>query len=419
MDGVQVCNTQTVSDNRTRRRAAPRPDRDAAALSKADEIGDNQEIIDKAHFRDHIKLILQALAHLLAAVWIALREALAAALAQVGFGGVAFGHVELGQVVLAELEFDLAARGDLERIGKRLRGVGKQLPHLALALDIKFLGLEFHAGGVVYGLAHLDGHQHILKRGVLPGQVVRVVGRHERDAGFFGHADELAVDLGLFGNAVVLDFQEIIAFTKHIPVPKSGFFGFLVAPVGNQPGQLARKARRQADQPLMVLLEQFMVHARFHIKPLDKPQADHMDEIAVAGHVFAQQNQVAVPFAARIGAVMPGARRDIDLAADDRMDAALFGGAVKVDCTVHHAMVGDGNGGLAELGDAVHQLLNAARPVQQAEFGVHMQVRKLFHQKGTPSCSAILRMRLRRWSRPGLEMGGENLAASSDRLASG
>ncbi|MPN04411.1 hypothetical protein SDC9_151649 [bioreactor metagenome] len=68
----------------------------------------------------------------------------------------------------------------------------------------------------------------------------------------------------------------------------------------------------------------------------------------------------------------PSSGRDIDLAADDGLDARVLAGAVKVDHTVHDPVVRDGAGGLAHLLQDSRQLLNAARAVQQAELRMNV-----------------------------------------------
>ena len=74
--------------------------------------------------------------------------------------------------------------------------------------------------------------------------------------------------------------------------------------------------------------------------------------------------------------IQPPPLGHVHLAADDGLDAPLFGGLVKVDDAVHTAVVGDGHGLLAQLLHPVQQLLDAAGPVQEAVFGMHVQVYK-------------------------------------------
>ena len=68
------------------------------------------------------------------------------------------------------------------------------------------------------------------------------------------------------------------------------------------------------------------------------------------------------------------ARGNIDLAADDGLDALGLTGAVKIDRTVHHAMVGDGAGGLPHRLDELWKVADAARTVKQTVFGMDMQM---------------------------------------------
>ena len=55
---------------------------------------------------------------------------------------------------------------------------------------------------------------------------------------------------------------------------------------------------------------------------------------------------------------------DVDLTAYDGLDPGGFGGLIKIDAAVHHAVVGDGNGGLPQFFDPIHDAVNAARAVK-------------------------------------------------------
>ena len=56
----------------------------------------------------------------------------------------------------------------------------------------------------------------------------------------------------------------------------------------------------------------------------------------------------------RVHLVKARSGRDIDLAADDGLHARRLRRLVKVDCAVHHAVVGDGDRVLPQLLDPVH-----------------------------------------------------------------
>ena len=66
---------------------------------------------------------------------------------------------------------------------------------------------------------------------------------------------------------VMLQFQEVV-FAKNLPIPPHLLPRRAVVPVRQQLGHLRRGAPRQADQPLPVLLQQFLVNARLVVKAL-------------------------------------------------------------------------------------------------------------------------------------------------------
>ena len=139
---------------------------------------------------------------------------------------------------------------------------------------------------------------------------------------------------------------------------------------------LAGEARRQADQPFVVGFEQFFVNPRFGVKAFEEAGRNHLDEVFVAGLVFAQQHQMVVAVDA-VDLVKPAAGGHIDLAADDRPDAGRLGRIVKLDTAVHDAVVGDGHSILAKLLQTRKQPVDAAGAVEQAVFGMQVQVGKL------------------------------------------
>ena len=80
--------------------------------------------------------------------------------------------------------------------------------------------------------------------------------------------------------------------------------------------QDAAHARRRADEPLGVALEQLEVDLRLVVEAVDRRIGDERHQVAVALVVLGEQQQVvevglAVALAARVG-------REVDLAADDR-----------------------------------------------------------------------------------------------------
>ena len=123
-----------------------------------------------------------------------------------------------------------------------------------------------------------------------------------------------------------------------------------------------------------MLMQQRPVDAGLEIKALGEGHADEITEVAVAGLIFAQEDQVGVGVVDAVLLVMARARRDIDLAADDRLDASGLAGLVKGHRAVHHAVVGHGQRRLPQLFGAFGQLLDAAGAVEQRILGMHMEM---------------------------------------------
>ena len=71
--------------------------------------------------------------------------------------------------------------------------------------------------------------------------------------------------------------------------------------------------------------------------------------------------------------------REIDLAADDRLDSLGAAGIVEGDGSVHDAVIGDGAGGMSALFGAPWNIGDAAGAVEQTVFTVQMQMHEIGH----------------------------------------
>ena len=163
-----------------------------------------------------------------------------------------------------------------------------------------------------------------------------------------------------------------------------------------------------------MLAQQLQINARPDIKAVQKSARHQIAQIAVARFVFAQQHKVLRLVVHAMDAILHPARRDIDLAADDGLDARRLGRAVKVDHAVHHAVVGDGNGVLPQLLDALHQLIDAAGAVEQAVFRMNVQMYKC-HTYSSASVRSFLIL----WLTVDFVVGGSCSSANSLSVASG
>ena len=375
---VKVSDSEAVRHDRACCRAASGSDRNTLTFRVADKVGHDEEVIDKAHLGDHVDLVLQTLAHGAVVVRIASCEAFIAQLLQIFERGVAVRHIEFGQMVLSKLELDLTAFCDLYRVGECLRVLREQRRHFVRILDVELLCLELHAGRVIHGLAHLDGHEHVLNARICLSQIMRVVRCHQTDVQLPGKLVQTFIDFLLQRNAVVLNFKVEMLPVKNIEELLAEVIRAVHITVRQRTRDSARQTGRQTNQTFAVRAQQLHVDTRLHIEAFRETARHHVDEVAVAGHVLAQQDEVRVPLAVDVAAVKARMRRQIHLAADDRMDPLRLAGAVKVDHAVHDAMVGQRARGLPQLCHTVHQLFDTAGAVQQAVFAVDMQMCKWY-----------------------------------------
>ena len=307
---------------------------------------------------------------------VACPEATLAQLPQIGGGVVPLRQLELRQVILAEGEVKLAPVGNALGVLHGIGIPGKQRFHLLRGAEIEIPRLIAHAIFIVNGLAGLDAQQHVMALGVLPAQIVGVVGADQGNARLLVQAQQAPVHRGLLGNAVVLKLQIEVVPAQDLLHSQGVFLGPLIVAADQAAGNFTGQARRQADKTLRMPAQQVQVDAGLDIEPVYKGLAHQVRQIPVSRFVFAQQHQVPGLRVQLIGFVQPGPPGHIHLAPNDRVDALGLAGPVKVDGAVHNAVVRDGHRRLAQLLHQLRQVPDAAGTVQQAVLRVDVQMGK-------------------------------------------
>ena len=117
-----------------------------------------------------------------------------------------------------------------------------------------------------------------------------------------------------------------------------------------------------------MFFQKLIVDARAVVEAARKALRNQIDEVLIALLVFAQQDEMAV--FAGAGQLFVHIFADIDLAADDRMNAAFLGLLIELDHAVHDAVIGDGAVLHAQLLHMIEQGGDAACAVEQAVFGM-------------------------------------------------
>ena len=255
---------------------------------------------------------------------------------------------EIGELAVAELEFHMTALGDLGRILKGFVQIAEYGAHLLLTFEVEFFGLEAHFF-ILDGAVGLDTQKDIMQVAVLFADIMAVIGDDQTRADGFRDLFELVIQLFLLLDPVILQFDKVIFLTEHtLIIPR--LFQRAVIIVGEDTlRHLTRHTGGQTDQALVVLLEQLIVHTGLVIKAVGERERYQLHQILIAGLILAQQDQVIILPVQLKGFIKAGTRRDIDLTADDRAYPLLFTFSIKIDHTVHDAVIGYGKGILSEL----------------------------------------------------------------------
>jgi hypothetical protein len=104
--------------------------------------------------------------------------------------------------------------------------------------------------------------------------------------------------------------------------------------------------------------------------------AGEADEVAVAGFVFGEDEEMVVLVVIERGAVIfvPG---DVELAAEDGLDSLLLHGVEEVDRAVDVAMVSHGGSGLADFAEVSGEFVYVTGAIEEGVIGVKMKVGEL------------------------------------------
>ncbi len=170
---------------------------------------------------------------------------------------------------MPEFKIQLTAGGDLCGIVDRVMKLRQGQSHLLLRLHIEFFGREGERVVVVDRPSGLNRNQNLLHPGVLPPQIMAVVGRDQRDAGVVRQHPQRGKYLLLLRQAVVLYLDKEVVFAENLPVLQCSLFRACIVVHHQPPRDFSGQTCRQRDQPFMVSFQQFQVDTRFAVKAFD------------------------------------------------------------------------------------------------------------------------------------------------------
>ena len=189
--------------------------------------------------------------------------------------------------------------------------------------------------------------------------------------------DELLVEPPLLGQAVVLELEEEPVLAEDVAVLARDVPGELPVVHLERLGDLAAEARRQPDQAGAVLREVVAVDPRLVVVAVEVGVGREAAQVLVALPVLGEEDQVeglAVGLALLVGHRPAG---DVRLDADDRLDALGLRRLVERHGPVERPVVGQRQRIHPLLGRRVHDVRDPSQPVEEAEFGVDMEMREV------------------------------------------
>ena len=377
LQGVNVGDAEAV-ENDAGRRAAAHAEEYLALAHELDDVPHHQEVVGELGVADDVQLVAQPLHGLLRGVGVTLPEPGLADLGQIFVGVHAVGGLVARQVGLAEIQRHVAHIGNKPSVAQSgiadISGqTGEKLLHLLRTLDVVGIVLHPQALFVVDRCAGLDTDVDVLQARLVLMDVMGVVGRHQREFQFLAHAQQSLVYLvELRDVRVLLEFEEV-AVAEQLAVPACGADGIVIAPVGQDARDFGGRAAGEAYQAGAVFFQQPFVYTRSVVEAFDVGLGDQLHQVAVAGIVAGQQHQVGRAALAGV-LVVPAVVGDVDLAADDGLDAGVAAGGVEVHNTIEGAVVGDGQRIHAQLAGAGDQFRDAADAVEHTVFGVNVEM---------------------------------------------
>ena len=222
----------------------------------------------------------------------------------------------------------------------------------------------------------MDAQQHLVRVGIFGAQVVDVARADGRQSQLVGQLEQDRIDLVVLLKARVLnlDVDVILAEDLHHQVELGPCRILVVA--HDRLIDATRQAAAEGDQTLRMLSEQVEVDARLVVVALEIAERDELDEVVVPLEVLGQQREVR-PVAAPRWLFCSTILDEVDLAANNRLDARFFGRPIEINGTGHRAVVGHRHGGHLQLYRTIDEVLDTARTIENRVLGVTVQVDKL------------------------------------------
>ncbi len=208
-----------------------------------------------------------------------------------------------------------------------------------------------------------------MRIGVGRVEVVHVARRDERQAALGGEPGQRLEDRLLDVEVAVLELDVRVVAAEDLLQPFELHLGVAHPRLGDRLRDAAGEAAGERDQARRVLREQLPVDPRAVVVALEEAEGAELDQVGVPGGRLGEQRQVRGALHLLVPVV-----GDVHLAADDRLHTLTTRRLVEVDRPRQRAVVGERDGGHLEPGRLVDERRDPARPVEDRELGMDVEV---------------------------------------------
>ncbi len=271
---------------------------------------------------------------------------------------------EIGQVIGAELQAQIATPRQFDRVGQRFGQISEQGGHVLAGLEVLLGAVVARPARVIEHPAAGDADARFVGVEIVATQEADIVAGQQGQVVTIGEGDGGGVEGVLAVAPGTGDFQVQAIGKLAAPVIEQGFGA--IAAAGSE--QAAKRARVPCDQ------EQAVAIVAQPIRP--DPDMIALMTFQVGAREQARQCQIAIAIPTQHGdpaALLTGVGQ-VQIGADDRLDAGGFGGLVELDQGEQVALIGDRHRRLPQFDAAFHQRLDAQGRIDQRVFAVQVQV---------------------------------------------
>eukprot|EP00659_Diplonema_papillatum_P014932 gene14931-biopygen14991 len=376
---VEVGDLLHIGHQRPGTRSTAWAHRHAVAFGPLDKVHYDQEVTGEPHLDNDIQLEIQAVDVDLALGFIifsgvlgqqdaqAFLQTVERDLAEILVDGHAIGNREVGQEVLAQLHFNIAALGNFDGVFQGLGQVTEQLGHFIGAFEVLLFAVVFRAARIVQRPAFADAYAGFVGLEVFLLDKAHIVGRHQRRAKLFSQGHSGVQLLFIVGAVGALDFQ-VETVGEHLHPLTGEHFSLMRIAAQQRDTDFTLFGRREHDQPFAGFGHPLALDDdRAIALAIDKATGNQFGEVAIT-HAVHRQQADAAQWVIRVLVRQP------QVGTADRLDAGAHGGLVELDQGTHVVLVGHRHGRHVHAHQRFDQGFDPYQAVDQGVFSVQAQV---------------------------------------------